>query len=107
MRVPIYHLDAFTTRTFAGNPAAVMLLERFPDDGLLQQIAAENNLSETAFLVRGDTDYHLRWFTPVTEVPLCGHATLASAAVVIQALETRRDVVAFPSLRGTLTVTRT
>ncbi|HKE57935.1 MAG TPA: PhzF family phenazine biosynthesis isomerase, partial [Pyrinomonadaceae bacterium] len=106
MRVPIYHLDAFTTRAFAGNPAAVMLLERFPDNELLQQIAAENNLSETAFLVRKDTDYHLRWFTPVTEVPLCGHATLASAAVVMQRLEPRRNVVVFHSLSGPLTVSK-
>ena len=64
MRVPIFHLDAFATRTFAGNPAAVMLMERFPDDGLLQRIAAENNLSETAFFVREGDDYRLRWFTP-------------------------------------------
>ena len=107
MRVPIFHLDAFTTRTFAGNPAAVMLMERFPDDGLLQRIAAENNLSETAFLVREGNDYRLRWFTPATEVPLCGHATLASAAVVMQRLEPGRDVVVFHSLSGPLTVSRT
>jgi|ERR1044072_1182163 PhzF family phenazine biosynthesis protein len=114
MRVPIFHLDAFTSRAFAGNPAAVMLLERFPDDGLLQRIAAENNLSETAFLVRegnddrdhNRNDYRLRWFTPKTEVPLCGHATLASAAVVMERLERGRDVVVFHSLSGPLTVTR-
>ena len=102
-RLPIYHLDAFTTRVFAGNPAAVMLLEQFPDDALLQQIAAENNLSETAFLVREGNDYRLRWFTPKTEVPVCGHATLASAAVVMERLEPGRDVVVFHSLSGPLT----
>ena len=74
MRVPIFHLDAFTTHTFGGNPAAVMLMDRYPDYDLLQRIAAENNLSETAFLVKEDKDYRLRWFTPTVEVPLCGHA---------------------------------
>ena len=107
MRVPIYHLDAFTTRVFAGNPAAVMVMEQFLDDALLQRIAAENNLSETAFLVREEDDYRLRWFTPKTEVPLCGHATLASAAVVMERLERNRDVVVFHSLSGPLTVSRT
>ena len=105
-KLPIYHLDAFTTRAFAGNPAAVMLMERFPDDALLQRIAAENNLSETAFLVREGNDYRLRWFTPVTEVPLCGHATRAGAAVVMERLERGRDVVVFYSLSGPLTVRR-
>ncbi len=68
------------TEAFSGNPAAVMPMDRFPDDAVMQAIAAENNLAETAFLVREGDDYRLRWFTPVTEVPLCGHATLASAA---------------------------
>ena len=107
MRVPIFHLDAFTTRAFAGNPAAVMLMERFPDDGLLQRIAAENNLSETAFLVSEGSEYQLRWFTPATEVPLCGHATLASGAVVMERLEPNRGVVVFQTASGPLTVRRT
>ena len=107
MRIPIFHLDAFNTRTFAGNPAAVMLMDKFPDNDLLQRIAAENNLSETAFLVRDGKDYRLRWFTPTTEVPLCGHATLASAAVVMQRLEPSRGVVVFHSVSGPLTVSRT
>ena len=107
MRVPIFHLDAFTHDTFAGNPAAVMLMGNFPDDDLLQQIAAENNLSETAFLVKEDNDYRLRWFTPTVEVPLCGHATLASAAVVMQRLEPGRSVVVFHSVSGPLTVSKT
>jgi PhzF family phenazine biosynthesis protein len=107
VRIPIFHLDAFTARTFAGNPAAVMLMDKFPDNDLLQRIAAENNLSETAFLVRDGKDYRLRWFTPITEVPLCGHATLASAAVVMQRLEPGRRVVVFHSVSGPLTVSRT
>lgn len=81
MPTPIFHVDAFTTHRFKGNPAAVMVMDRFADDAVLQEIAAENNLSETAFLVPEGGDYRLRWFTPATEVPLCGHATLASAAV--------------------------
>ena len=76
MRVRIFQLDAFTTRRFAGNPAAVMLLNDYPADAVLQTVAAENNLPETAFLVRQGEDYRLRWFTPTVEVPLCGHATL-------------------------------
>jgi PhzF family phenazine biosynthesis protein len=106
MRTRIFQLDAFASRLFAGNPAAVMPLARFPDDALLQALAAENNLSETAFLVPQSGDYRLRWFTPVTEVPLCGHATLASAAVVMQRLEPGRDVVVFHSASGPLAVRR-
>ena len=79
MRTPIFQIDAFTNRRFAGNPAAVMPMDSFPADAVLQAIAAENNLAEAAFLVPNSGDYHLRWFTPTTEVPLCGHATLASA----------------------------
>jgi len=107
MRIPIFHVDAFTTRPFAGNPAAVLLFDRFPEDAVLQAIAAENNLSETAFLVPEGGDYRLRWFTPNTEVPLCGHATLASAAVVMERLEPRRGAVVFQSASGPLTVERT
>jgi len=106
MRVPIFQLDAFTTRRCAGNAASVVLLERFPDDGLLGAIAAENNLSETAFLVPDRARYRLRWFTPTVEVPLCGHATLASAAVVMERLEPGRRRVVFESLSGRLTVRR-
>ena len=107
MRTPIFQVDAFTTRPFAGNPAAVMPLASFPEDAVLQAIAAENNLSETAFLVPDGGDYRLRWFTPNTEVPLCGHATLASAAVVMERLEPRRGAVIFHSASGPLTVERT
>lgn len=106
MRAPIFQIDAFTTRRFAGNPAAVILMESFPEDSVMQAIADENNLAETAFLVR-EANYRLRWFTPVTEVPLCGHATLASAAVVMERLEPGRTRTVFHSASGPLTVTRT
>src|SRR5580704_674625 len=106
MRMPIFKLDAFTTRRFAGNPAAVMLLETFLPDSILQAIAAENNLAETAFLVADGTNYRLRWFTPGLEVPLCGHGTLASAAVVMERLEPMRNQVVFHTKSGALTVKR-
>jgi predicted PhzF superfamily epimerase YddE/YHI9 len=85
MKLPFTQVDAFTDRRFAGNPAAVILLDAWLDDATLQAIGAENNLAETAFLVpaSGDADYELRWFTPTVEVVLCGHATLASGHVVL------------------------
>jgi PhzF family phenazine biosynthesis protein len=107
MHTPIFQLDAFTTRRFAGNPAAVMPMDRFLEDAVLQALAAENNLAETAFLVPEGGDYRLRWFTPTVEVPLCGHATLASAAVVMERLEPGRRRVIFHSASGPLTVNRT
>ena len=107
MRMPIFQIDAFTTRRFAGNPAAVIPMNRFLDDATLQAIAAENNLAETAFLVPEGGDYRLRWFTPTVEVPLCGHATLASAAAVMERLEPGRDQVIFHTASGPLTVNRT
>lgn len=107
MRVPFYQVDAFTNTLFAGNPAAVLLLSDYPDDATLQAIAAENNLAETAFLVCDSDDYLLRWFTPTVEVPLCGHATLASAAVVLDRLEPGRDQVVFQTASGLLPVIRT
>jgi PhzF family phenazine biosynthesis protein len=106
MLIPIFQIDAFTTHRFAGNPAAVMPMDTFPADAVLQAIAAENNLSETAFLVRERGDYRVRWFTPNVEVPLCGHATLASAAVVMERLEPGRNTVVFHSASGPLTVKR-
>jgi PhzF family phenazine biosynthesis protein len=106
VRTALFQLDAFTRRRFAGNPAAVMPMEAFPSDAVLQAVAAENNLAETAFLVRQGEDYQLRWFTPTTEVPLCGHATLASAAVVMERLEPHRRRVVFHSASGPLTVER-
>jgi PhzF family phenazine biosynthesis protein len=106
MRTPIFQVDAFTTRRFSGNPAAVMPMVSFLDDSILQAIAAENNLSETAFLIPEAGGYRLRWFTPTTEVPLCGHATLASAAVVMERLEPGRSAVVFQSASGPLAVNR-
>jgi PhzF family phenazine biosynthesis protein len=81
MKIPIYQVDAFTSTVFAGNPAAVCILDAWLDDELMQSVAAENNLSETAFLVPTGEGFEIRWFTPVAEVWLCGHATLASAYV--------------------------
>src|SRR5580704_17343451 len=107
MRTPIFQIDAFATQRFGGNPAAVMPMDRFLPDTVMQAIAAENNLSETAFLVREGSDYRLRWFTPRVEVPLCGHAILASAAVVMERLEPGRKQAVFHSASGPLTVTRT
>ena len=106
MRVPIYQVDAFTSRLFAGNPAAVCPLEDWLEDGVLQAVAAENNLSETAFFVRQGDRFHLRWFTPSLEVDLCGHATLASAFVILNYLEPAREAVAFDTRSGELIVRR-
>jgi PhzF family phenazine biosynthesis protein len=102
---PMFQLDSFTKERFRGNPAAVLLLPEYPADAVLQAIAAENNLAETAFVVARGSDYQVRWFTPTVEVPLCGHATLAAAAVILQKLEPGRAKVVFDSLSGPLTVT--
>jgi predicted PhzF superfamily epimerase YddE/YHI9 len=107
MRLPIYQVDAFAERLFGGNPAAVCPLPQWLPDATMQSIAAENNLAETAFFVRENGDYALRWFTPAVEVDLCGHATLASAHVVFAFLEPQRQSVGFRTLKaGTLTVAR-
>src|SRR5690349_21616482 len=106
MRTPLFQVDAFAARRFAGNPAAVMPMDDFPEDAVMQAVAAENNLAETAFLVPQGDDYRLRWFTPAVEVPLCGHATLASAAVVMERLEPGRTRVVFHTASGALTVVR-
>ncbi|MEA3012463.1 MAG: hypothetical protein QOD42_1008 [Sphingomonadales bacterium] len=106
MRARIFQIDAFASRLFAGNPAAVMLLDAYPADSILQALAAENNLAETAFLVAAGADYRIRWFTPTVEVPLCGHATLAGAAAVLERLARGRDAVTFHSASGPLPVRR-
>jgi PhzF family phenazine biosynthesis protein len=106
MKIRQYQVDAFATRIFEGNPAAVCPLDAWLDDGLLQAIAAENNLSETAFLVKSERGFHLRWFTPVAEVDLCGHATLASAHVLFAILGHAGNSIAFETRSGILTVTR-
>lgn len=106
--LPLYQVDAFTNRPFCGNPAAVIPLESWLDDELMQAIALENNLSETAFIVPepddADADFHIRWFTPGTEVPLCGHATLASAWVIFNRLDWSKTAVRFRSKSGPLGV---
>ncbi|MGC1380316.1 MAG: PhzF family phenazine biosynthesis protein [Candidatus Baltobacteraceae bacterium] len=106
MKIPLYHLDAFTREAFGGNPAAVCPLEGWLDDRTLIAIAAENNLPETAFFVPDGKDYQLRWFTPSVEIKLCGHATLASGHVIFNHLEPGRDRVAFHTLSGRLEVER-
>jgi PhzF family phenazine biosynthesis protein len=106
MRLPIFHVDAFTSQVFRGNPAAVCPLESWLDDATLQSIAAENNLSETAFLVGREGAYDIRWMTPTQEVDLCGHATLASAFVLFGGAEKGRDEVLFRSRSGLLKVRR-
>lgn len=104
MNLTIFQADAFTQEVFGGNPAAVCPLEHWLDDQLLQSIAAENNLSETAFFVKKDNHYELRWFTPALEVDLCGHATLAAAHVLFQHLEYEKDTIDFHSRSGLLQV---
>lgn len=104
MTLPIYNVDAFTSKLFGGNPAAVVPLEKWLDDSVLQNIAAENNLSETAFFVKEGKHYHIRWMTPTTEVPLCGHATLASAFVIFNFIEKDAKKIKFTSKSGGLFV---
>ncbi len=106
MEAPLYQVDAFADRLFTGNPAAVCLLARWPEDEVLQSVATENNLSETAFLVGSGGRYELRWFTPVAEVDLCGHATLASAFVLFELRGVSGDEVGFETRSGLLSVRR-
>lgn len=106
MNIPFYQVDAFTGQPFCGNPAAVCVFDSWPQNALLQAIAMENNLSETAFLVKQGNDYDLRWFTPTVEMDLCGHATLASAYVIFNFIETQLNRIAFNTLSGILTVVR-
>jgi PhzF family phenazine biosynthesis protein len=101
-----YIVDAFTNKIFSGNPAAVCVMDAWPDEKWMMQLAAENNLSETAFIVKENSGYHLRWFTPGTEVELCGHATLASAFVMLNYYEKASDQIQFNTISGMLTVTR-
>ncbi|XP_027766346.1 phenazine biosynthesis-like domain-containing protein [Empidonax traillii] len=110
MQIPVFTVDAFTNRPFSGNPAAVCLLENELDEALHQKIATEMNLSETAFIRKlhpGDDFsksccFGLRWFTPTSEVPLCGHATLASAAVLFHIQKNPNPVLTFVTLSGEL-----
>jgi PhzF family phenazine biosynthesis protein len=104
MKLPIYQIDAFAEKVFEGNPAAVVPLETWLPDSLMQQIAMENNLSETAFFVPAENGFHIRWFTPLAEVNLCGHATLASAHVLFNLLNFAESEIRFQSRSGILTV---
>jgi PhzF family phenazine biosynthesis protein len=107
MNIPVYQVDAFASRVFSGNPAAVCMLDTWIDDRMLQSIAAENNLSETAFLVRNDDGFDIRWFTPATEVALCGHATLASAYILFTRLKWPAESIRFLTRKsGQLVVTQ-
>jgi PhzF family phenazine biosynthesis protein len=105
MQIPIYQVDAFSSRLFAGNPAAVCPLEQWLPDEQLQGIAGENNLAETAFFVPENGHYKLRWFTPTVEVDLCGHATLASAFVIFDRIAPGTNSVRFETRSGELVVT--
>lgn len=107
MRIPLYQIDAFADRPFTGNPAAVCPLDDWLPDELMQAIATENNLSETAFFVAEDDTWSLRWFTPAAEVDLCGHATLAAGHVIFRFLAPNRDRIVFRTHKaGDLVVSR-
>ena len=95
-----YIVDAFTDELFKGNQAGVCLLEKWLDDSVLQNIAAENNLAETAFIVKNNNEYDLRWFTPEVEIDLCGHATLASAFVISNFVNQKVDIIKFHTKSG-------
>ncbi|MDO4649954.1 MAG: PhzF family phenazine biosynthesis protein [Eubacteriales bacterium] len=101
-----YIVDAFTAEPFKGNPAAVCVMDQWPTEEFMMSLAAENNLSETAYIVKEEKGYHLRWFTPGTEVEICGHATLASAYVILNYYDTDADEVRFHTLSGELIVRR-
>jgi len=106
MNIPIYQVDAFADKPFKGNPAAVCPLTEWISDEQMQQIAMENNLSETAFFVENNDRYHIRWFTPAVEINLCGHATLASAHVIFEHLGYEKEKIHFDSQSGELVVRR-
>lgn len=101
-----YIVDAFTDKVFAGNPAAICVTDQWLPDEIMQKIAVENNLSETAFAVKEKERYHLRWFTPGGEIALCGHATLATAYVILRFFEPQSSKICFHTLRGPLDVAK-
>jgi PhzF family phenazine biosynthesis protein len=106
VKLSLYHIDAFTSRLFGGNPAAVVILDQWLPDGVLQSIAAENNLSETAFVVPREDVAPLRWFTPAVEMDLCGHATLASGHVLFAYHYPSLNKISFSTRSGVLAVSR-
>lgn len=107
MKFEIFQIDAFAGRPFAGNPAAVVPLDAWLPDDVMQNIAAENNLAETAFFVKGPNGYDLRWFTPTIEMDLCGHATLATGFLIFEILGTDQKILRFQTRSGELTVAKT
>ncbi len=106
MKLQIYQVDAFADKVFTGNPAAIVPLEKWLSEELMQKIAAENNLAETAFFVKNEKGFYIRWFTPTDEVPLCGHATLASAFVLFELLNYKEEKIIFECKSGILQVTK-
>ena len=106
MNISVYQVDAFANRVFEGNPAAICPLEKWLPEHTMQALAAENNLSETAFFVPAEDGFELRWFTPATEVDLCGHATLAAAHVLFEELDFQGEEIRFSTKSGPLSVTR-
>ena len=109
MTLPIYQLDAFADKLFSGNPAAIIPLDKWISDDLMQKIGMENNLAETAFFVpsaKGEGQYDIRWFTPASEINLCGHATLASAHVLYHYLDYNAPSITFHSKSGPLYINR-
>jgi PhzF family phenazine biosynthesis protein len=108
MTIPIYQVDAFTSKLFGGNPAAVCYLQQWLTENKMQEIAQENNLAETAFFLNDGDNYKIRWFTPKSEIDLCGHATLATAHILFTTLEYKKDVVQFETMSaGKLAVQKT
>ena len=106
MKLPIYQVDAFTSEIFKGNPAAVVPLKEWLPDEVMQNIAIENNLSETAFFIPDSDNFHLRWFTPATEVNLCGHATLGTSWIIFNILDYDKKEIIFESKSGELRATK-
>ncbi|PWJ55576.1 PhzF family phenazine biosynthesis protein [Dyadobacter jejuensis] len=106
MKLPLYQIDAFTNTIFKGNPAAIIPLQEWLSDELMLKIAAENNLAETAFLIPTEAGYHIRWFTPLVEVDLCGHATIAAAFVLFHYMGYQHESITFDSRSGPLVVTK-
>lgn len=106
MKLDIYYIDAFSNKPFSGNPAAICPLNNWLDENIMQKIASQNNLSETAFFVKENNNYHIRWFTPKNEVNLCGHATLASAYVLFNYLNYDKKTILFNSKSGILEVNK-
>ena len=104
MKLQMFQVDAFTSRPFAGNPAAIVPLDEWLSDDVMQAIAMENNLAETAFFKKGENGYDLRWFTPTVEMDLCGHATLATGYLIFEVLGTEEKVLSFQTRSGELTV---